>query len=72
MTQHYHFTWWYGVASNEELKKCPCCGGKASIRQDYLGRWRVQCDGCGKRTLSYVKSGDAIEVWNRLNNCSED
>lgn len=21
---------------NEELKKCPCCGGKASNRQDYL------------------------------------
>lgn len=49
----------------EELKKCPFCGGKASIRQDYLELWLVQCDDCGIGTLSYVKKEYANEAWNR-------
>ena len=71
MTQHYHFTVRYGFASNEELKKCPCCGGKAGIRQDYEVFWRVQCDSCGMQTLNYITPEYAIKVWNRMSSDAE-
>lgn len=65
MTQHYHFTGRYGFASNEELKKCPCCGSEAGLYEDYTGFWVVQCKRCGIGTISRKQQWRVIKEWNR-------
>ena len=48
----------------EELKPCPFCGGEASIRLYYNGRYGVQCDVCGVRGVVKDCKEEAIKAWN--------
>ena len=59
--------------SNTELKPCPFCGGKATLRTGVLFRTEafVKCNTCKCRTITY-KGGDhedtvylAVAAWNR-------
>jgi len=51
---------------SEELKPCPFCGGKASIRLFYGVRYGVFCDCCDARVGGlYIEKADAIDAWNR-------
>ena len=63
----------------EELKKCPFCGGEASVEDEYCwspsfynpdGRdgvfmYYVKCKKCGATTKLYSSKVKAIEAWNR-------
>jgi len=47
-----------------ELLPCPFCGGEASARFYYKGRYAIHCDKCdAHRDLSDTKA-EAIEAWN--------
>lgn len=57
----------------ENLKPCPFCGGKASMRYSTVFRSEIciKCEKCKSRTMTY-KGGDfedtkylAIQAWNR-------
>ena len=56
-----------------ELKPCPFCGGKASLRHDHtgIGTSYVQCEKCGLESIKFIKSFEcasddrAAEFWNR-------
>lgn len=51
---------------SEELKPCPFCSGKASIRLFYGVRYGVFCDCCDARVGGlYIEKADAIAAWNR-------
>lgn len=58
---------------DDELKPCPCCGGKASIgnsEPDGSGGYFVECDDCGVTTpLIYNMMGtvrrELLDKWNR-------
>ena len=53
-----------------ELKRCPFCGGEATLtnklsKDEYGQRlWNVCCFGCANRTSSYWDKEIAIEAWN--------
>lgn len=60
--------------NNNELKGCPCCGGKAELGyhdpydgyQGSLGRYFVTCTACGLETpRTFKRKTEAAEVWNR-------
>lgn len=48
-----------------KIKKCPHCGCKADVYQDYTGFYQVQCNVCGCGTLKKYEKEKAIELWNR-------
>lgn len=43
-----------------ELKRCPCCGGEATLCNYYF----VQCKKCGISTLTFITKEEAIKAWN--------
>ena len=48
-----------------ELKKCPFCGGSAVFQfSDFLKVWWVKCIFCGCTTAPQHHKENAIEVWN--------
>ena len=51
----------------EELKKCPFCGGYATVEKLDVGEivYRVPCRICPVATLWFNTEGDAIAAWNR-------
>ena len=49
----------------KSIKKCPFCGGKAGLYQDYMGFWHVQCDNCGIGTTKNDIKELAVKSWNR-------
>lgn len=58
-----------------ELKPCPFCGGRASVRHhgDMIESYLVYCmnEDCKvePQTHTYLRKEDAIEAWNRR--CSD-
>lgn len=52
---------------SDELKKCPFCGGNASLTRSTLGMFTVDCcnEGCLVGPLVYDKDEIAIAAWNR-------
>lgn len=58
----------------DELKPCPFCGGKATIRyyyewNKYVGHipiFYVQCTICGFNTTDTGIEEKTIEAWNRM------
>lgn len=67
--------------ANDRLKSCPCCGGKAEVKERYDTDGRcgyetvyVQCSQCGLRTGELITDGyyatwytpeEVAAVWNR-------
>lgn len=49
---------------SNDLKPCPFCGGKASMRLYYSGRFGVECDECRVRGRVFDDDSDAAEMWN--------
>ena len=45
--------------------RCPFCGGRAGLYEDYMGWWFVQCNKCGVTTLKWPHVEDAISSWDR-------
>lgn len=53
------------MRNKQHIKRCPFCGGKASLIEDYYGWYLVECDACGAasvKTLNYKKT---LLNWNR-------
>ena len=48
-----------------ELRKCPFCGGEASIYVAYDDGYYVCCDECGCGLPVYNTEQEAIEAWNK-------
>lgn len=56
----------------DELKRCPFCGGKSQVTENYLNDDFVSIDGfiafctkCGNSTDTHCLKKDAIKYWNR-------
>ena len=52
----------------EELKKCPFCGGKASVCEaEFEGQtvFMVTCDDCGISTAGSDNETKVINAWNK-------
>ena len=55
----------------EELKPCPCCGGKAHINTPSFGwigeveKFSVSCNNCNFTTREHDELLYAVEEWNR-------
>ena len=53
------------------LKRCPFCGGKATIARnnsvffDHSFKGRVVCTECGAQTIACVDKNVAVSMWNR-------
>ena len=48
-----------------ELKPCPFCGGEASKRLFYKGKYRVHCNVCDAHSGDVVDTeAEAIAAWN--------
>ena len=39
------------MKDKQYIKRCPMCGGKAGIYQDYHSFYLIQCNRCGVSTL---------------------
>ena len=55
---------------NEELKKCPFCGGKSELKIHLFHKlpssYGVVCRSCGSETWQlFPTEEEAIESWNR-------
>lgn len=57
--------------NREELKPCPCCGGKAIVVQDYnynadVLYW-IECSECDLRTSEFYSENrrKMVDVWNK-------
>ena len=49
----------------DELKPCPFCGGEASTRLFYKGKYRVHCNACDAHSGDVCDTeADAIDAWN--------
>ena len=50
-----------------DLKRCPFCGGKASVKGHLKGKYAVGCDtgGCLVSLFPYDTIEEAIAAWNR-------
>ncbi len=51
--------------SEEKLKSCPFCGGKASMYIAYDDGYYVCCDECGCGLPVYNTEEEAIKIWNQ-------
>ena len=50
-----------------KLKKCPFCGGEASlevIRENEVAFCCVECDQCGISTYSSTNMKEVVDMWN--------
>lgn len=55
----------------EQLKPCPCCGGKSKLDSYPGSEWAqggtyhcVRCDSCHLRTCDFKSAKKAIDAWN--------
>lgn len=50
---------------NEELKRCPFCGGKVTL-DDYTSEktFMVFCNVCKSRTMRFTSKEIAMAIWN--------
>ena len=48
-----------------ELKPCPCCGGRAISFQLEPKRHKICCRLCGLQTEWFTTDTEAAEAWNR-------
>ena len=53
------------MRNKQRIKRCPMCGGKAGIYQDYHSFYLVQCNRCGISTLHRADLHTALYEWNR-------
>ncbi len=53
------------MRSKQHIKRCPFCGGKAGLHEDYSSSWLVQCNSCGASTLRARHCEEVILRWNR-------
>lgn len=53
------------MRNKQYIKRCPFCGGKAGLYEDYSNWWLVQCNSCGASTLKKKYGKEAISDWNR-------
>ena len=52
--------------TNEELKPCPFCGGKAELIDVGRYEWFIKCRrGCVEQTHVYKAKSSAVKAWNR-------
>ena len=51
----------------DELKPCPCCGGKAVLKKIYLHFKLpyVLCTVCKVQTDTQDSEEDAVKIWNK-------
>lgn len=49
---------------DEELKRCPFCGGAAILGYDDDNYPIVYCQSCGGRTDWYETTDRAVKAWN--------
>ena len=49
--------------TDDKLKPCPFCGGKAMINGITLVY--IKCTKCGVETVGYREEDEAITAWNR-------
>ena len=50
-----------------KLKRCPFCGGEASlevIRENEVAFCCVECDQCGISTYSSTNMNEVVDMWN--------
>ena len=55
-------------ATDERLKPCPFCGGKAEFRSGSSTTPYIRCRECGGRTKSSRNRANLIAAWNRRAN----
>lgn len=53
------------MKDKQYIKRCPMCGGKAGIYQDYHSFYLIQCNRCGVSTLHRKDLHRALMEWNR-------
>lgn len=53
------------MKNKQYIKRCPMCGGKASIYHDYHDFHLIQCNRCGVSTLHRKELNQALMDWNR-------
>lgn len=53
------------MRNKQHIKRCPMCGGKAGIYEDYHNFHLVQCNRCGVSTLHRKDVKTALLEWNR-------
>jgi len=53
------------MRNKQHIKRCPMCGGKAGIYQDYHDFYLIQCNRCGVSTLHRKDLRTALYEWNR-------
>ena len=53
------------MKNKQHIKRCPFCGGKAGIYEDYHNFYLVQCNRCGVSTLHRADAKTALLEWNR-------
>jgi len=53
------------MRNKQHIKRCPMCGGKAGIYEDYHNFHLVQCNRCGISTLHRKDVRTALLEWNR-------
>lgn len=57
------------MVEQQELKRCPFCGGKADVWTDPFFRvWKVFCTECGANILSNTDE-NADVLWNKRVSC---
>lgn len=52
----------------DELKRCPFCGGGATVSKVYsINEYQIICNGCGAIFYHFCETSEkcAIEAWNR-------
>lgn len=59
------------MEKNEELKKCPFCGGEAEAYEYPPKIYNVECLRCNASILSSASMGTAVKRWNRRQMCEE-
>lgn len=53
------------MRTKQHIKRCPFCGGKAGLYEDYTTHWVIQCNTCGATTLKRGDYKEALLNWNR-------
>ena len=51
--------------NDEELKKCPFCGGKAHLKDTAESYYWIECESCGIKTQLSLCKLVPIDEWNR-------
>lgn len=53
------------MKNKQHIKRCPMCGGKAGIYQDYHDFYLIQCNQCRVSTLHRKELSRVLMEWNR-------